>query len=128
MKKIFIIFFCACVAVTVVAAACLFYIRTPETVGEFDVSEYQDEIDEFPSDKNVGQISDANDATKKAVSLWIDMYGLDVIIKRPYEAYFDEENGVWLVMGTFPFDFEGGSPYALIEQETGKVLAIWHDR
>lgn len=94
----------------------------------FEVSEYQDYIEDFSSDENLGFFSDVNDLVKKVEAIWIKKYGESTKKQKPYKVFYDEENGVWLVQGTLRPNVMGGSANILVEEGTGKILAIWHDK
>lgn len=105
------------------------YTENPSEIKSFEVSDYQYYIDNFPSDEILGSVRDAEDAKKKAEELWIELYGRDIKKERPYKVYYDAKNEVWMVEGTLPFYYgDGGVAYILMEKETGKVLAVWHDK
>ena len=44
--------------------------------------------------------------------------------KKPYEVFYDELNGTWLVMDYLPPSKPGGRHHVLIT-ENGKVIAMW---
>ena len=94
----------------------------------FDFNDYQYYIDNFPSEENVGNIIDAKDAIKKAEKIWIKLYGKSIKKEKPYQVFYDENNGIWLVQGTLRSNMKGGVANILIQNETGKVLAVWHDK
>lgn len=101
--------------------------KSPD-VNNFEVSDYQYYIENFPSEENVGSIIDSKDATKKAESIWIKLYGESVKKEKPYQLLYDEKNEIWLIHGTLRSNMKGGVANILIDNSTGKVLAVWHDR
>ena len=96
-------------------------------IKSFELSDYEDVLIEYSSDEILGEISDVEELLKKVEKLWINTYGNDIKKEKPYHIYFDEQENVWLVHGTCHETF-GGYAYALIEDGTGKVLAVWHDK
>ena len=94
----------------------------------FDVNDYQYYIDNFSSEDNVGSISDAADAAKKAEKIWVETYGKQVKKEKPYQVFYDENNDIWLIQGTLRANSVGGVANFLAEGKTGKVLAVWHDK
>lgn len=101
--------------------------KIPET-RVFDVSEYQYYIDDCPSEDDLGPISDSKDLLKKVEAIWIKKYGNRIKKQKPYQVFYDEANGIWLVQGTLPSYMMGGVANILVENDTGKVLAVWHDK
>ncbi len=102
----------------------------PSDVGKFDLTNYQWEIETFPSDKNVGQVDDANTAIEKSKEIWLDKYNevngqpYNPINGRKIEVSYDSKKECWHINGTLPPDVDGAAPNALIQKE-GQVLAVW---
>ena len=117
------------IIVILLGGACviLFQNQTPN-VKAFESNDYQYYVDNFPSEENVGNIIDAKDAIKKAEKIWIKLYGESMKKEKPYQVFYDENTGIWLVQGTLRSDMKGGVANILIQNETGKVLAVWHDK
>lgn len=82
-------------------------------VGSFDIAAYNKYIDEFPSEKILGPISDRKSAKEKAESLLREIYGDSMKSKKPYTVSFDEESQVWLIEGSLPKNSDGGVPHVL---------------
>ena len=101
--------------------------ESPE-IKTFEVSEYQYYIDNFSSEDNLGFISDSKDLLKKVEVIWIKQYGKRIKNQKPYQVFYDEANGIWLVQGTLRSDMMGGVANILVDNDTGKVLAVWHDK
>lgn len=97
-------------------------------VNNFEVSDYQYYIDNFSSEENVGSIIDSKDAIKKAELIWIKLYGESIKKEKPYQLFYDSKNEIWLIQGTLRTNVKGGVANILIENSTGKVLAVWHDK
>lgn len=93
-----------------------------------DVNDYQYYIDNFSTEENLGSISDVEDAIMKAETIWIKMYGKRVKKEKPYQVFYDEKNKIWLIQGSLQSNMMGGGANILIEDSTGKVLAIWHEK
>lgn len=100
--------------------------KTPNVKG-FEFNDYQYYVDNFPSEENVGNIIDAKDAIKKAEKIWIKLYGESIKKEKPYQVFYDENNGIWLIQGTLRSNMKGGVAKILIQNKTGKVLAVWHE-
>lgn len=101
--------------------------KSPE-IKTFEVSEYQYYIDNFSSEDNLGFISDSKELLKKVEVIWIKQYGERIKDQKPYQVFYDEANGIWLVHGTLRSNMMGGVANILVDNDTGKVLAVWHDK
>lgn len=101
--------------------------KSPE-IKTFEVSEYQYYIDNFSSEDNLGFISDSKELLKKVEVIWIKQYGERIKNQKPYQVFYDEANGIWLVHGTLRSNMLGGVANILVDNDTGKVLAVWHDK
>ena len=101
--------------------------KLPETKA-FDVGDYQYYIDKFPSEDNLGFISDPKDLLKKVEVIWINKYGERIKKQKPYQVFYDKANGIWLVQGTLRSNMTGGVANILVDNNTGRVLALWHDK
>lgn len=97
-------------------------------VKAFDAGDYQYYIDNFSSEDDVGSITDAADAVKKAETVWIETYGKQVKKEKPYQVFYDENSDIWLVQGTLRANSVGGVANFLADGKTGKVLAVWHEK
>lgn len=76
----------------------------------------------------IGPFDDAATARKEAEKVWVIVYGKETLKnEKPYQVYYDSENAVWLVKGTLPDGYVGGTAHILFEKETGKILAVWHE-
>ena len=64
--------------------------KLPETKA-FDVGDYQYYIDKFPSEDNLGCISDPKDLLKKVEVIWINKYGERIKKQKPYQVFYDRQ-------------------------------------
>ncbi len=103
-------------------------LNTSPDVKNFELSNYQYYIDNFTSAENVGSITNSRDAIKKAEKIWVKLYGESVKKEKPYRLFYDEKYETWLIQGTLRSNMKGGVANILIENTTGKVLAVWHDK
>ena len=101
--------------------------KTPD-VKAFEIDDYSDIIKEFPSEESLGSISDAKELVKKTEALWIKQFGNRVKKEKPYQVFYDEKSGTWLVRGSVKGTSDGGAANILVENDTGRVLALWHDK
>jgi len=97
-------------------------------VENFKSSDYRYYIDNFSSEENVGSIIDAKDAIKKSEIIWIKLYGENIKKEKPFKVFYDAKSEIWLVQGTLRSNMMGGVANILIDNDTGKVLAVWHDK
>lgn len=73
----------------------------------------------------LGYVPDAVTAIKIAEAVWIPIYGEETLKdEKPFTARL--VNGVWIVQGTLPKGWDGGTAYAEISKETGCVLNVTH--
>jgi hypothetical protein len=72
-----------------------------------------------------GYVPDAATAIKIAEAVWKPMYGEETLKnERPFTAQL--VNGVCIVQGTLPKGWDGGTAYAEITKETGRILNVRH--
>ena len=99
-------------------------------VKEFSVSDYEWELQTYPSNKNVGSVDTADRAVDVAKNLWLEEFGMingqsyDPLKGIAIRISFDSENQCWLIYGDLPSNVDGAVPHALIET-SGRVLAVW---
>lgn len=109
----------------------IIYNISKEKIKSFNLNDepyYLQAIQDFSSDKYLGEILTAEEAKEKAVNEWLNLFGDKVNNEKPYQVFFDEQNNVWLVKGSLPKGKKGGVAYILIQKSDGKILAIWHDQ
>ncbi len=100
-------------------------------VRSFDFDKYREKVEMFSSDEVIADASTPRKVKKAAEKIWIQSFGKDAMKgEKPYLVSYDEEHKVWLVSGTLPpIPFMlGGTAKLLVEKETGKVLAVWHEK
>lgn len=118
------------------SVGCFNFKEVPETgrkdttlmVGKFDLSDYNDELAEFPGDRFFGPIVTPKEAIEAAKEIWIEKLSAgNPINGEPIMVCYDENSDCWLVYGTLPDDpsLLGEVPYAIIRKSDGKVLAVW---
>lgn len=95
-------------------------------VREFDLSDYKGLMEEFARNKTVQKITDGETAKEEPEKLWVEIYGEKVRKEKPYNAFYDKKEDVWLIIGSAPLNSFGGEPNALI-RTNGKVIAVWRD-
>ena len=131
MKVLFIVSLIVSILATTSCSICNNSNAPEKENGTFSLEDtnhdFQWAIENCPSDKNVGSVSDANTAITKAKELWIAKYLSDFynpIDGREILVSYDSKNECWWVRGTLPGDGDGEVPMALIKTD-GTVLAIW---
>jgi hypothetical protein len=75
-----------------------------------------------------GFVPDAATAIRIAVAVWEPIYGVELIAtEKPYHAELHQ--GVWLVEGTLPAQYEdGGVATAKISKRTGEIIRVYHTK
>lgn len=73
-----------------------------------------------------GFVPNDTTAIKIAEAVWVNIYGHDVLLKKPYQAKLNK--GIWIVQGTLPNGFKGGVPYILIQKKDGRILKVLHGK
>ena len=127
-KAIIIVFVLMFILVSVISVVMtLNYIHLTNEVFEFSIHNYEENIKNFPLDKNVGDVKNSTEAKKIAEELWIEIYGKEITKNKPFVIFYDTENQAWLIRGTLRGEHEGGVPF-LIVTENGDVLAVWHEK
>ena len=124
------------IGTVICALGCMFIIlcdsNQPLDIKEFSLLNFQWEIETFPSDKNVGQVDDANTAIEKAKELWIEKFSViggkpyDPVDLRKIEVAYDSTEECWHIYSTLPKNTLGGVPHAII-RKNGEVIAVWQD-
>ena len=93
-------------------------------IGEFDIAKYENRIQEFNRNENVGKVSTRKEAIKKAEELWSKEFKVDDTPKI-YKIEYDKENEVWLVEQS-GYIYLRKMRYVLVKKD-GTVLAIWQE-
>jgi hypothetical protein len=72
-------------------------------------------------------IKDSLTAINVAEPILFSIYGKDNIRKqRPYEAYF--VNNYWVICGTLPKNYKGGTFLIIIDSRNSKIIKITHGK
>jgi hypothetical protein len=72
-----------------------------------------------------GYVPDEQAAIAIAVAVWTPIYGKERIEnEKPYHATLN--HGVWSVTGSLPEGYDGGTAFAQIAQDDGRVLRVIH--
>lgn len=121
--------FSICVIVLLIGGLIfMLIINKASKIDNFSISDYGSYIEQFSSEKKVGETNDAKTAKKKAEEVWIKLYGEEIKSRKPYRTLYDKTNEVWLVQGSLPENMIGGVPYILIQKADGRILAVWHTK
>jgi hypothetical protein len=73
-----------------------------------------------------GFVPDAETAMKIAEAVWLPIYGKDIYKERPYQVI--KEGGNWVVSGTLPPNVVGGTAVAVIAQQDGRIINVFHTK
>ncbi|HNI44451.1 MAG TPA: YbbC/YhhH family protein, partial [Chitinophagales bacterium] len=78
-------------------------------------------------DNKTAIIKDSLTAINVAEPILFSIYGKDNITKqRPYEVYF--KDNYWLITGTLPSGWKGGTFLIIIDSRDCKVIRISHGK
>lgn len=78
-------------------------------------------------DNKKAVVKDSLTAVNIAESILFSIYGKDNITQqRPYEIYFI--GNYWLIAGTLPSDYKGGTFLIIIDSRDSKVIRITHGK
>jgi hypothetical protein len=76
-----------------------------------------------------GFVPDAATAIKIAEAVWIPIYGQKQIEEeRPFKAKLVQNGSVWLVYGTLPEGWVGGTAVVRIRKSDGKIIYLTHEK
>jgi hypothetical protein len=91
-------------------------------------SDSADIVTDGPSYKpKRGYVPDEKTAIAIAVAVWNPIYGKEHIeTEKPYHASL--RGGVWIVTGSLPEGWVGGTAIAEIAQNDGRVLRVIHEK
>ena len=74
-----------------------------------------------------GYVPNEETAIAIAVAVWTPIYGKATIAgEKPYKATL--KNGVWIVTGSLPEGYVGGTAEASISRDTGCILRVIHSK
>ena len=73
-------------------------------------------------------IDNSKVAVNIAKIIWKDIYGGNVLNFRRVVVYLDEEKDIWIVAGELILPIYGGSPYILIDRNTGSIIKVGHTK
>ena len=112
--------------------------KDSEIIGEFMLNDYQKELKNFSSNKTIKNVDNLSEMKKEVEDILIDSYGDVARENKPYRVYYDKDNNAWLFTGTYStfvnnnwFESKytyielGALHYAIVDGQSGKVLAIW---
>ena len=73
-----------------------------------------------------GYVPDEATAVRIAEAVWLPIYGESVLKEKPFHAKL--ANGIWIVGGTLPEGYIGGTAEAEISKKDGCILRISHGK
>lgn len=76
---------------------------------------------------NKGYIPDAKIAEQIAETIFVNIYGKSITLKKPFVAQL-RKDGVWIVKGTLPKDKTIGVPYLYIQKSDGKIIDVYQTK
>lgn len=79
-----------------------------------------------PSQPLVDCVPDEQTAIKIAEAIWYPLYGDDIFKQKPY--YVQLEDDCWIVIGSLPENYYGGSAYIKFQKSDCKVIDVYHTK
>ena len=64
-------------------------------------------------------------AIRIAEAVWLPIFGDVIYSSKPFKAKLVDDS-IWVVEGTLPDGYVGGTPYAEIQKIDGKILKVSH--
>jgi len=92
----------------------------------FDLTEYENRIEQSSIELVVGETLTRRDARRNAERALVEIFG-DGARGYLLVVYFDEASDVWLAQGMLVPLFVGRAPGILMQASDGTVLAAWFD-
>lgn len=74
-----------------------------------------------------GRVPNEETAIRIAEAVWLPIYGNLIYDSKPFKAKLIDDS-IWVVLGTLPKGYVGGTPYAEIQKKDGKVLKVIHGK
>ena len=72
-------------------------------------------------------IKDSNTAVNIAEPILFSVYGKDdIIFERPYDIFFI--NKYWIISGTLPIDYNGGTFLIIMDSRNCKIISLEHGK
>ena len=134
-RKIFRVFMFSILTIAIIVGLYLawYYLLRPLRTYDFALENYTRPIEnpDFTYDEVLGPIDDASDAREKGVSVFIDVYGEDIIRnEKPFLVGYDQNTDTWMVVGSLsPIPLTlGGVAHIVINGSDGAVVAVWHTK
>ena len=125
--KFLILFFSIIFVVLMTIFFCSKSKRQVDTVENFDLKNFQYEIEHFPSEMFVGEVKNKKDVIEKANVIWLEKYKVDA--ENSFEEIkveYDLKEKCWHIFGVKSKDYYGGVLHTLI-RENGEVIAVWFE-
>jgi hypothetical protein len=103
-------------------------------VKSFDISEYREKITMFSVNNTfVESTSDPDSIMREAEKIWKVFFDQDTYhrietTEKPYQVSYNREEHLWLVKGSIEPNKAGGAANIIIDKNTKKVVAIWHEK
>lgn len=131
MKKLNVIVPIAILIISIITI----YLLVSTRDNAFTLDDYENYLRDFKTDIVLGPIKDAKTAKEHAKKIFMETFEQEKA-NEPYYAWYDKKNKVWLVEEEFckgcKFDFlnvcgcAGGPATIIIQEQDGKVLALWN--
>lgn len=132
MKQRKIKLVCIGIVLLLIALDALFLFGVPNQTPDylapsFLLDDYQQSIEQFSVDAQVGLITDIHTAAEAATGLWNSLLSPQEITATqdaPIQVYYNQDADYWLVKGTPNTGTAETVPCAIIAS-SGDVIAVW---
>lgn len=96
------------------------------TTKTFELADYKWEIENFASNKNIGEIKEEKNVIDKVKILWNKEFNINSRQTKNIEISFDSQEECWHINNVVSRNTLGGVVHAII-RKNGDVVAIWYE-
>ena len=117
--------------ISIISIIVFFFLNNEElSIKEFKITDYQNYLKTqwFSSDIVIDNANDEKALLKEVEKIFINTYGERIKKEKPFKLFYDENSNSWLVCGTISPNQDGGTACIIVDKQTGKVLALWHEK
>ena len=97
-------------------------------IKNFTLTNYKQYIEQFSIERSIGRFISVRTLYNRSKKIWVEKFGGRFEDnRRNVSLFYDKQEGVWLVSKRI---FNGATEevaHILVEEKTGKVLAVWRE-